>query len=304
VDDIVRLWRSPEPGLPLIAGWRQWADAGDVSSGLPRYLIEQTHAARIGRIDAAACYLFQMPGTHHLLRPTVTLKDGHRADLVQPRNEFFLATAGGRDFVVFLGTEPHRNEVLYAEAFLGAVRAMGVRTVAALAGVHGAVPHWRERRVSSVYSAPHLKARLAKLNVRFSGYEGGATIAMFLAAHASRGHVPLCRLCAYVPAYTFGAGSVTIRRMAMERDYVAWHGLARRLNRLFGLRIDLRDLESRGEDLTSAWNVQIEELSASLPRLGVQEYLTRVQEEFEEESEHDDGNLWDSALRDIVDPGD
>ena len=34
----------------LIAGWRQWADAGSISSGLPQYLIEQTQARHVASI--------------------------------------------------------------------------------------------------------------------------------------------------------------------------------------------------------------------------------------------------------------
>jgi proteasome assembly chaperone (PAC2) family protein len=286
----------------MIAGWHQWADAGEVSSGLPRYLIERTRAARIGRIDASACYLFQMPGTHHLLRPKVTLRDGHTVDLDQPQNDYFLATAGGTDFILFLGTEPSRAEAQYTEAFLDSARLMGVRTVATVAGVHAAVPHWRDRRVSCVYSAADLRRRLAKLNVRFSGYRGGATISMVLAAHAARRNMALCRLCAYVPTYDIGTEELTFRRMAMDRDYVAWHGLVRRLNRLLGLRIDLTDLADRGNALISAWDEQIEQLAKASPRLEVREYLDRVRDSFDEEARDDDSDLWTSALRDIVAP--
>lgn len=77
VNDLLRIWQTPREGLNMIAGWRQWADAGEVSSGLPRYLIERTRAARIGRIDAGQFYLFQTPGTHHLLRPSVKLAEGY-----------------------------------------------------------------------------------------------------------------------------------------------------------------------------------------------------------------------------------
>ena len=34
----------------MLAGWRQWADAGSISSGLPRYLVQQTNARKIGEI--------------------------------------------------------------------------------------------------------------------------------------------------------------------------------------------------------------------------------------------------------------
>jgi len=60
----------------MIAGWHEWADAGAVSSGLPQYLIDETRARKIGEIAPDGFYLFQIPGTHHLLRPVVQLEEG------------------------------------------------------------------------------------------------------------------------------------------------------------------------------------------------------------------------------------
>jgi len=34
----------------MIAGWEQWADAGEISSALPRYLTKLTDARKIGEI--------------------------------------------------------------------------------------------------------------------------------------------------------------------------------------------------------------------------------------------------------------
>ena len=43
----------------MIAGWRQWADAGAVSSNLPPYLIEHSEAKKIGIIKSQDFYLYQ-----------------------------------------------------------------------------------------------------------------------------------------------------------------------------------------------------------------------------------------------------
>ena len=55
-------------GKIIIAGWRrQWSDGGNLSGGLPRYLIEQSNALQVGKfinkIDSI-CYPFQVAGTH------------------------------------------------------------------------------------------------------------------------------------------------------------------------------------------------------------------------------------------------
>ena len=75
----------------MIAGWHQWADAGNVSSGLPQYFIDETQARKIGETKPDGFYLFQIPGTHHHLRPVVKLRNGFRESLQRRRNEFFYA---------------------------------------------------------------------------------------------------------------------------------------------------------------------------------------------------------------------
>ena len=42
---------SKPPAKQLIAGWRrQWSDGGEISSGLPRYLISKLGATQIGEM--------------------------------------------------------------------------------------------------------------------------------------------------------------------------------------------------------------------------------------------------------------
>ena len=81
MDDWVELWEKPIAEKKyMIAGWQQWADAGAISSGLPQYLVDQTNARKIGQIKPDGFYLFQLPGTHHLLRPEVKLDEGYRKE--------------------------------------------------------------------------------------------------------------------------------------------------------------------------------------------------------------------------------
>ena len=42
MSDVVDLWETPQAEeVIMFAGWRQWADAGSTSSGLPQYLIKR-----------------------------------------------------------------------------------------------------------------------------------------------------------------------------------------------------------------------------------------------------------------------
>ena len=157
MDSLVNLWETPQVGeMCMIAGWNQWADAGEISSGLPEYLVEATEARKIGEIAPDGFYLFQIPGTHHLLRPQIKLSEGHREEMSANKNEVYYAEQGGKGLAIFLGQEPHQREEVYAEAFFDMVEALGVSRVAAVGGVYGSMPYDKDREVSCVYSLPRM----------------------------------------------------------------------------------------------------------------------------------------------------
>ena len=66
-DELLNLDSKPV-AKQLIAGWRrQWSDGGEISGGLPRYLISKLGATQIGEMGpevSKLCYPFQVPGTH------------------------------------------------------------------------------------------------------------------------------------------------------------------------------------------------------------------------------------------------
>lgn len=301
MSDLIEVWEKPTAAKYMVAGWRQWADAGAVSSALPQYLIDQTGARKIGRIGPNGFYLFQIPGTHHLLRPVIKLSEGHRRALEENRNEFFYAGDDNTGFVIFLGEEPHQSEQEYARAFFDAADQLGVQRVASVAGVYGAMPYDKNRHVSSVYSLPEMKDELSKYAVRFSNYEGGATISMFLAHEAALRGMEFFRFCVFVPSYDFSQGSMLVERMAIEEDYKAWYDLMLRLNHMLHLSVDLSDLEERCQKLISDWDAQIGELESKMPQLGVKAYMDRVNQDFTEVTFVPLSDVWEEELGRLLD---
>jgi hypothetical protein len=133
----VELWEKPTaPEIYMIAGWRQWADAGSISSGLPSYLIQHLDARKIGQIKPDPFYLFQIPGTQALLRPEIKLEEGYRKELRPRSNDFYYTGDSHKGLVIFVGEEPHMNVDGYAEAFFAAAKALGVRRICGLGGVY------------------------------------------------------------------------------------------------------------------------------------------------------------------------
>jgi proteasome assembly chaperone (PAC2) family protein len=302
---LFEVWERPPSGKVMIAGWHQWADAGAISSSLPRYLIERTHAKKIGRIRSGGFYLFQLPGAHHFLRPMVTLKEGHRESLQQKRNEFFYPDdvkaemAFEKSFLIFLGEEPHQNEEQYAKAFLDAVQDLGVERVAAVAGVYGPVPYNKDRDVSCVYSLPGMKEELSRYAIRFSDYEGGATISTYIADKAESRGIEFFALYGFVPSYDFSTESMAVHPVVIEKDYKAWYDMMRRLDHMFDLGIDLSDLEKKSEELVSTWDSKIDQLADTMPELKVRDYIEEVNTDFTEMSFVPLSNVWEEALRGI-----
>jgi proteasome assembly chaperone (PAC2) family protein len=297
---LVELHESPSADY-MIAGWYQWADAGDVSSGLPQYLIDETMACEIGAIKSEKFYLFQIPGTHHLMRPTVVINEGYRQSLGGQDNKFFYAQQAEDGFLVFLGEEPHRNERQYANAFLDAVEELGVKRVAIVAGVHGPVPYDKDRQISCVYSLPKMKDELEEYAVKFSNYEGGATIGIYIAHQAEQRDLEVVTFYAMVPAYDFSTESITVNQVAMYEDHKAWYDIMQRLEHMFRLDIDLSDLKRRSEELIQIWDTRIQQLEEDMPQLDVGGYMKQINREFEERSFLPLSHAWEEAADDLFD---
>jgi predicted ATP-grasp superfamily ATP-dependent carboligase len=301
MNNLIEFEEKPAPGKFMIAGWHQWADAGDVSSGLPQYLIENTGAKKIGQIKPNAFYLFQIPGTHHLLRPEVKLDEGYPKELRSGKNDFFYSGDDTQGFLIFYGQEPHQNEERYAKAFLDAIEALGVKRVAAVAGVYGAMPYDKDRRISCVYSLPEMKDELTEYVVSFSNYKGGATISMYLADKAKLRGIEFFRFCAFVPSYNFSQVSTLIQPIAIEEDFKAWYDLMTRLNHMFGLNMDLSDLEKQSNELISEWDAKIDQIARTMPQLRVRDYMEKVNSEFSEMSFEPLSDIWEDALGHLFD---
>lgn len=302
MNGMVRLHEQPTANeIYMIAGWEQWADAGAVSSELPEYLVQHLQAHPIGTLEAAGCYLFQIPGTHYLVRPKIKLEDGHRVELSQRRNEFFYAGNELKGLVIFRGQEPHQNIESYAAAFFDAVEALGVKRVITLGGVHGPMPYSRDRQIACVYSLPSMQQELTRYAVQFSGYEGGSSIGTYLAHVAEKRGIELLTFYAFVPFYDFEELAVQFIGVKIDHDFKAWYDLMRRINYMFGLEVDLSNLERKSRQLVAIVDSQIQELDEKMPHLQVRKQIQELDQEFEETTFAPLDDLWGRELKDLFD---
>ncbi|MBK8987140.1 MAG: PAC2 family protein [Chloroflexi bacterium] len=285
--------------MVMITGWRQWADAGTISSELPAYLIQKTGARKIGELRPEGFYLFQIPGTHHLLRPSVQIEDGVVQELEQKRNEFYYSGDEQQGLIIFLGDEPHLNVERYGEALFNAAAALGVRRIAGVAGVFGPTPYDKDRQVSCIYSLPEMRDELEGYAVRFSNYGGGSSIDSYLVAMAGRKGIAYLTFYAFVPAYDFSQSALQPRGIQIERDYRAWFNVMQRLNHMLNLGLDLKELEKNSIEMMTAVDAKIEELIEELPEFNIRDYLDKLDADFDELSFVPLDDLWEQELRDI-----
>ncbi|HOT90335.1 MAG TPA: PAC2 family protein [Anaerolineae bacterium] len=300
--DLFELWETPKAKEKyMIAGWHQWADAGSISSGLPQYLIEKTNARRIGELNSEEFYLFQIPGTHHFLRPQVKLEEGYRLSMSTHNNEFFYTGDAEKGLVIFLGEEPHMRVEQYADAFFDMVEILGVKRVATVGGVYGAVPYDKDREVSCVYSLKAMKDELSRYALQFSDYEGGTTICTYLADRAEQRGIEFLAFYAFVPAYDLSQISNSVQGFSIENDFKAWYDLIRRFNHMFNLSLDLADLEAESNRLLASIEEEIDRLEEQSPGLQIREYIATLSEDFTEKRFVPLGDMWARGLRDLFD---
>ena len=280
--DLLNLQPPPDARY-LLAGWRrQWSDGGEISGGLPRYLIEKLQARPIGAMSdevAKLCYPFQVPGTHDNYRPRAAYRDGLPDTEMRRQNDFFDAGGG---LIIFLGEEPWFRLDVYADAFFQAVQQLGVTQTVAVEGYNGAAPPDLERSVSCIYSKAAMKPAMDKLGVRYSNYgaqgRNGPTIGMALItiAHFQRPEVEMFRLGAMAPMYPFmTSGNDPV---GISRDHRAFYDLMRRIKAIFRLDIDLSELLRLGE-------AESQELADTLERIAgnnqaARELIERARTEF------------------------
>lgn len=298
----VEIWEKPKAErIYMLAGWRQWADGGSISSGLPQYLINQTKAEKIGEIRSDGFYLFQIPGTHDLVRPVVKFDEGYPEFLQTQRNELFYSGDEHLGLVFFLGNEPHLDAERYVDAFLTAAETLNVRRIVGFGGVYGELPYDKERLVSGIYSQPSLKEELKALAVNLSDYHGGASIGSYICRRAGERGVEFVSLYAFIPTYDFSNIAQVDTTIRLENDYMAWLGVMRRVNYMLKINLDLTDLEGKSDHLIKVVDSKVEELDSMAPQLGVREYLNNLSNEYKVDTFDPLDEVWEEEIRRLFD---
>jgi len=268
---------KPEKPTFMIAGFNQWANAGNVSSGIPEYLIEKLHARRIGHIRKDDFYIFQLPVSHFMFRPAIKFVEGYEEDYQEePINDFHYAEIDDKGLIVFIGTEPNQREDVYINTLLDGAMELGVKRIIVPAGVGGEVPFDKERLVSCTYSLKQMQEELKNYAVAFSNYNRNATIGMVINHHCKERGIESVRMSARTPSYEV--------QIAIPSDKRAIYDILRRIRYMLGINLDLSDLERESKQQNSDFQNALKRLCMDNPELESQitNYMEQVEKEFKE----------------------
>jgi len=285
----------------LIAGWRQWADGGALSSGLPAYLSKLTGARKIAEIDPDDYYLFQLPVTQDLMRPIVRHNQGYTESLQSRRNEFFYSQTDQQGLIFFIGDEPHLRVESYVQNVLAAALKLNVKRIIILGGIYAEMPFDKDRFITAIYSLPELKPEVVKLGVNLSDYHGGASIGSYLCKRAGDIKMELFGLYSFSPIIHIPGMESRGETIHIVEDYKAWVNIMRHVNQLLKIQLDLSDLETKSEELLQSLDDKIAELDKKYPDLEIQEYIRRVADQYSEPPFNGLEDVWEEELRRLGD---
>jgi proteasome assembly chaperone (PAC2) family protein len=138
-----------------------------------------------------------------LFRPHTQIHDGLIRSFEIPADAFYYSQEN--DLILFSGKEPNLNWKEFAECIFSLCEQFGVEMIYFIGSVAGLVPHTREPRLFCSVSDAELKETFRHYGVKFTNYEGPASIITYLTAYCRDRGLKMISLVATIPAYVQGS---------------------------------------------------------------------------------------------------
>jgi len=206
-----------------------------------------------------------------LFRPHCRIKKGIIREFEFPDNAFF--GVENEDLVLFSGKEPNTNWVDFGDCFFALCRECHVKQVYFIGSVAGLVPHTRDPRLFCSVSDAQMKPRFENYGIKFSDYEGPASIVTYLTTRAKEQEIEMASIVATVPAYVQGANPKCI---------VA---VTRRIAGILGVHVDLEDLQASADEFEK----RLTEVVQEEPELA--ENVVKLEQDYDNEMFSEMGDL-------------
>ena len=252
-------------GATMVLAFTGWMDGGDVSTGTVRRLIDHLNAERFGEIDPADFYIYNFPGDMEvaaIFRPHVRIESGLIQSYRLPTNTFHAVPR--ENLILFVGQEPNLNWNAFGDCIFAAAAQTGVERIIFVGSFGGSVPHTREPRLYASVTDAALKPMLKHCGVRFSDYEGPASLITYLMTQAGRRGCRMISLVAEIPSYLEGPNPLCIE------------AVSRRLAAILGLKMPLLELR----DASNEWESRVSAAVAEDPKLARR--IRKLEEEYDD----------------------
>jgi proteasome assembly chaperone (PAC2) family protein len=234
----LNIYSKPKLRNPrLLLGLSGWMDGGEVSTGSVKCLIDKLGAEKFAQIDPNGFYIYSFPGSMELtalFRPHTRIKNGLVQTYDTPISAFYCSEQS--DLILFLGKEPNLKWEEFAECIFSICTEFNVGIIYFIGSIAGLVPHTREPRLFCSVSKPELKETFKHYGIKFSNYEGPASIVTYLTYCCSKRNLDMVSLVATTPAYVQGTNPKCIE------------GVTRRLAGMLDLEVDLDDLRNISDE--------------------------------------------------------
>jgi hypothetical protein len=227
----------------LIGAFSGWNDAASAASWALKFLVNQWDAQPFADLDPELFYDFTAA------RPTVRINGGSIRRVTWPTNRFYAyraarendtLVAGQRDIILLLGDEPHLRWKTFAREILAVCRECHVDEIILLGSLVAEVPHTAPVQVSGTTTQSSILRRLAPNGVERATYNGVTGILTVLQEAARKAGFPTTSLWGIAPHYVSATPNLPVSE-----------ALLRKLDALYGLGLQLRDLSRAAERFNS-----------------------------------------------------
>ena len=204
--DKLKIYKRPKLRNPrMLLGFSGWMDGGEVSTGTVKCIIDKLGAQSFAEIEPEGFYIYSFPGLMEvaaLFRPHTRIKNGLVRSFEVPRNAFYCD--GKNNLILFAGKEPNLRWEEFAECIFSLCAEFGVKEIFFIGSVAGLVPHTREPRLFCSVSDAELRETFQHYGLKFTNYEGPASIVTYLMANCVERDLSVASFVATVPAYVQG----------------------------------------------------------------------------------------------------
>jgi proteasome assembly chaperone (PAC2) family protein len=260
IPEKLRIHKRPKlNNARLLLGFSGWMNGGDVSTGTVKLLIKKLGAEKLAEIKPEGFYIHSFPGSMEItsmFRPHTRIKNGLITSFRGAANVFFYSEQA--NLILFFGKEPNLLWGEFANCIFSLCREFDVKTIYFIGSVAGLVPHTREPWIFCSVSDAELKEQLKRYGMKFTDYEGPASISTYLTANCGQQGLKMANLVTTVPIYVQGNNPKCIE------------SLTRHLAGILGLQIELDDLRETSDDFEKRLSDAVQEqpeLAESIQKL-------------------------------------